>query len=120
MGKRRRKLIRFHYRSQWQSGSRRAGRGHGNSHSGAANRYYRFARLYSFQSLPVGHYDIQIEAPGFRPMRRTGLMIDVSGKVVVDVSLEIGGRTDEITVSAATTQVDTSIPRWARSSPPGR
>jgi len=35
--------------------------------------------FYSFASLPVGHYDVQVEASGFKPYRRTNVVIDVNG-----------------------------------------
>src|SRR5580658_4259939 len=64
--------------------------------------------FYSFQSLPVGRYDLDADAPGFKPLRRTGVVIDVDSKVVVDASLEIGERTDAVTVSESAVHVDTA------------
>jgi hypothetical protein len=55
--------------------------------------------LYSFQSPPVGRYDVQVDASGFKTLRRTDVVIDVDSKVVVDASLAIGERTDTVTVS---------------------
>src|SRR5580704_9320499 len=63
--------------------------------------------FYSFQSLSVGHYDVQVDAPGFKPLRRTGVEIDVNSKVVVDASLTIGERTDTVTVSESAAHVET-------------
>ncbi len=63
--------------------------------------------FYSFQSLPVGRYDVQVGASGFKPLRRTGVVIDVNSKVVVDASLAIGERTDTVTVSEAAAHVET-------------
>jgi hypothetical protein len=63
--------------------------------------------LYSFQNLPVGRYDVQVEAPGFQPLRRTGIVIDVDSKIVVDASLAIGERTEAVTVSESATHVET-------------
>ena len=76
--------------------------------------------FYSFQSLPVGHYDVEVTASGFSPLRKTGVVIDLNGKVVVDVSLAIGARSETVTVSESAARVETSIPRWARSSPADR
>ncbi len=64
--------------------------------------------FYSFPSLPVGHYDVQVDATGFRPLRRTGIVLDVNSKVVVDASLIIGEQSEAITVSASTTRVETA------------
>ena len=63
--------------------------------------------FYSFQSLPVGRYDVQVDASGFKPLRRTGVVIDVDSKVVVDASLAIGERTDTVTVSESAAHVET-------------
>src|SRR5580704_4164491 len=63
--------------------------------------------FYSFQSLPVGRYDVQMEASGFKPLRRTGVVIDVDSKVVVDASLAIGERSDTVTVSESAAHVET-------------
>jgi len=63
--------------------------------------------FYSFQSLPVGRYDVEVSASGFKPLRRTGVVMDVNSKVVVDASLAIGERTDTVTVSESATHVET-------------
>jgi hypothetical protein len=63
--------------------------------------------FYSFQSLPVGRYDVEVDASGFKPLRRTGVVIDVDSKVVVDASLAIGERTDTVTVSESAAHVET-------------
>jgi len=64
--------------------------------------------FYSFQSLPVGKYDVEVDASGFRPLRRTGVVIDVDSKVVVDAVLAIGERTDTVTVSESAAHVETA------------
>ena len=63
--------------------------------------------FYSFQSLPVGRYEVDVSASGFKPLRRTGVVIDVNSKIVVDASLAIGERTDAVTVSESAAQVET-------------
>jgi len=64
--------------------------------------------FYAFQGLAVGGYDIEVEASGFKPLRRTGVAIDVDSKVVVDASLEIGERTETMTVSESAAHVETA------------
>ncbi len=64
--------------------------------------------FYSFQSLPVGRYDVDVDAAGFKPLRRTGVVIDVSSKVVIDASLLLGERTDTVTVSESSVHVETA------------
>ena len=64
--------------------------------------------FYAFQSIPIGRYDIQVEAAGFRPLRRTGIVIDVNSRIAVDASLVIGEKNETITVSESATHVETS------------
>ncbi len=64
--------------------------------------------FYSFQSLAVGRYDVEADASGFKSLRRTGVVIDVDRKIVVDASLAIGERTDAVTVSGSAVHVDTA------------
>jgi Carboxypeptidase regulatory-like domain len=56
--------------------------------------------LYSFPNLPVGHYDLTIEANGFTPQRETNLTVDTASAVRVDVSLAIGSQSDTVTVTS--------------------
>jgi len=64
--------------------------------------------FYSFPSLPVGHYDVAVDASGFKPLRRTGVVIDVDSKVVVDAVLAIGERTETVNVSESAAHVETA------------
>src|ERR1700728_802018 len=63
--------------------------------------------FYSFASLAVGHYNVQVDASGFKPYRRTNVAIDVDSKVVVDAALVIGEMTETVTVSEAVNHLDT-------------
>jgi hypothetical protein len=63
--------------------------------------------FYSFQSLPVGRYDVQVDASGFQPVRRTNVTIDVNSKVVVDAVLALGANSEAITVSSSAIRVET-------------
>jgi hypothetical protein len=64
--------------------------------------------FYSFQSLPVGTWTLDAVAPGFKPVRRAGIEIDIDAKVTVDATLTIGERTDAVTVSESAVHVDTA------------
>jgi hypothetical protein len=64
--------------------------------------------FYSFQSLSVGRYDVGIDAAGFKPLERTGVVIDLNSKVVVNATLAIGDRTETVTVSESATHVETA------------
>ncbi len=63
--------------------------------------------FYSFQSLPVGRYDVEVQASGFQSLRRAGVVIDVNSKVVVDAALTVGEKTDAVTVSETAAHVET-------------
>jgi hypothetical protein len=62
---------------------------------------------YSFLSLPVGRYDIEVTRAGFKPYRRTDVVIDANSALVVDAALEIGEKTDTVTISEAPAMVET-------------
>jgi hypothetical protein len=63
---------------------------------------------YSFASLPVGHYTVDITATGFRPYRRTSITVDVNSALVVDATLELGERSETITVKESAVQAETA------------
>jgi hypothetical protein len=64
--------------------------------------------FYAFPALPVGHYDLETRKPGFKDYKQTGLVIDVNTSLLVDVSLQLGAETQEVTVSAVTARVETT------------
>lgn len=63
---------------------------------------------YSFPSLPVGHYDVNIAAAGFKPYQRASITVDVNGNLFVDAVLELGESSEAITVKASIVEVDTA------------
>jgi Carboxypeptidase regulatory-like domain/TonB dependent receptor len=63
---------------------------------------------YTFSELPVGRYDLSVESPGFRPYRRTGIVLDVNSSLFVDAKLELGQRSEEIDVEESAVHVETS------------
>jgi hypothetical protein len=54
---------------------------------------------YTFPVLPVGRYNVEISAAGFKPYRRTGVSLDTDSAIRIDVMLQPGERTDSVTVS---------------------
>ena len=46
--------------------------------------------FYSFPSLPIGEYEIQIQKTGFGGYQQTGLVIDVNSSLRVDATLQVG------------------------------
>src|SRR6202451_1968198 len=53
---------------------------------------------YSFLNVPVGRYLLEVSADGFRPYQRTGITIDANSALTMDAVLEVGGRSDAVTV----------------------
>src|ERR1700685_2674873 len=53
---------------------------------------------YSFLNVPVGRYLLEVSADGFRPYLRTGITIDANSALTMDAVLEVGGRSDAVTV----------------------
>jgi hypothetical protein len=63
--------------------------------------------FYSFPTLPVGHYEIDVKRTGFQAYRQTGLVIDANSALRVDVNLVIGAATQQVTVSSSAVHVET-------------
>jgi hypothetical protein len=63
--------------------------------------------FYNFTALPVGRYEIEILREGFAPYKRTGLIIDVNSQLRADVTLSMGGQSEEVVVSDTAVHVET-------------
>src|ERR1700691_3425394 len=63
---------------------------------------------YSFPSLPVGHYTLEVAAFGFRLYRRIGITVDVNGALLVDAVLEVGVNQQTVTVQESAIQAEIS------------
>jgi Carboxypeptidase regulatory-like domain/TonB dependent receptor len=64
--------------------------------------------FYSFPSLPVGRYELEISGTNFRPYRLTGIVIDANSAIPVDAVLQVGARSDVISVTENQVHVDTT------------
>ena len=64
--------------------------------------------LYTFPVLPVGHYDLRVEAAGFSGYRRTDVVLDTNAALTVDVSLQVGGVAQTVSVTDDTLHVETT------------
>src|SRR5512135_662791 len=63
---------------------------------------------YFFAGLGSGTYDLTISASGFKKFQARGVRLEVAEKARVDVTLEVGAVTSEITVAGPTVaQVET-------------
>jgi hypothetical protein len=63
--------------------------------------------FYNFTALPVGRYEIEVIREGFEPYKRTGLVIDVNSQIRADITLSMGGQSEEVVVSGTSVHVET-------------
>jgi hypothetical protein len=63
---------------------------------------------YTFPVLPISKYVLEVDHPGFKPYRRTGIVIDVNSALLIHFVLQVGQRSDAITVSDSAARVETS------------
>jgi len=61
---------------------------------------------YSFVGLPVGRYDLEVDAMGFKHYRRVAVVVDANRALLVDVSLVLGERSETITVTQSVVSAD--------------
>jgi hypothetical protein len=66
------------------------------------------AGAYSFPTLPVGHYDVDINVAGFKPYRRASITVDVNSALLVDATLELGESSEGVTVTESALQAETA------------
>src|SRR2546422_8068674 len=63
---------------------------------------------YEASLLLPGAYQVTVDAPGFRKVVRSGIQLQVSSRVEVDLKLEVGSINETITVTAEAPMLDTS------------
>src|SRR5213592_2752429 len=66
------------------------------------------AGLYGFPSLPVGTYTITVTLPGFKTATKTGNTLEVNTLLVINMSLEVGGITETVSIAAETEVLQTT------------
>jgi hypothetical protein len=62
--------------------------------------------LYSAPSLAPGNYNIKVSNPGFSSEVRTGIILDVGSDQVLNITLKVGGISEEVVVSDIVQGVD--------------
>ena len=63
---------------------------------------------YAFPVLPVGEYEINVTADGFKPNKTRGLAIDINSALTVDVALQLSEQDQTVTVTEGAARVETS------------
>lgn len=72
------------------------------------------AGYYSISNLPQGTYDLSVIASGFKPLTQKSVDVLINNVTHVNVSLEVGGVTESVTVEASaallqTTKTDVNV-----------
>jgi len=62
---------------------------------------------FTFELLPPGNYSVRVSAPRMLSEVRNAIHVEVGGAAQVDFSLTIAGVKEELTVSSATSQIET-------------
>jgi hypothetical protein len=63
--------------------------------------------FYVIPNLPVGSYKLEVQATGFATYVRTGIVLEVSSDVAINVALQVGQVRQEVQVSANASMVQT-------------
>ena len=62
--------------------------------------------FYSFQSLPLGKYTVEVQQNGFKAYRQTEIVLDVNSALSVDATLQVGRTTEKVEVAADALHVE--------------
>src|SRR4029077_12902628 len=62
---------------------------------------------YRILVLPVGIYELSVKASGFRPYTLTAIEVKVNDQLHLDVTLDVGTVTEQVSVEANAVQVQT-------------
>lgn len=62
---------------------------------------------YTAANLPAGTYSIAVTAPGFRTMNRTGVEVTINTVTRINIRLEVGQVSEQVTVSAVAAALQT-------------
>src|SRR5467141_2094440 len=62
---------------------------------------------YVAPDLPIGHYNIKVEATGFKTAEQKGVVLQVGDRTRLDFQMPVGGASETITVEANEVRVQT-------------
>ena len=69
---------------------------------------------YAFPVLPVGQYEIEVTAEGFKTKRTAALNINIGTALTVDITLELGEQHEAVVVTESAAHVETSDTQLGR------
>jgi len=62
---------------------------------------------YTLPVLPVGRYELAVQAPGFQSYRRENIVLDTGASLTLDATLAVGGDTQTVSVTDNALHVET-------------
>ncbi|MGA2267429.1 MAG: carboxypeptidase regulatory-like domain-containing protein [Bryobacteraceae bacterium] len=62
---------------------------------------------YALAQVPAGRYTVTCEAAGFKKFTRSGVSLAVGDRATIDIKLEVGALTENVTVTAELAAIDT-------------
>ncbi|HEV3202313.1 MAG TPA: carboxypeptidase regulatory-like domain-containing protein [Bryobacteraceae bacterium] len=62
---------------------------------------------YTFPSLPVGPYRLEVKSPGFKDYIQSGLVLQVGNNIQINITMQVGSLTERVEVMASTNLVET-------------
>jgi hypothetical protein len=63
--------------------------------------------LFAFPNLPPGPYSVTVDAPGFKHLERSGLVLNVDQNAQLDLVLDVGSTTETVRVNSAEPLLET-------------
>src|SRR3984885_12692895 len=64
---------------------------------------------YVLVELPIGHYQLEVQAKGFQTYLQQGISLDVNQTATVDIQLKLGSETQQVEVSANAALVQSTV-----------
>ncbi|MEO8127510.1 MAG: carboxypeptidase regulatory-like domain-containing protein [Bryobacteraceae bacterium] len=71
--------------------------------------------FYRINVLPLGRYEVHVDASGFAPLKQTGIEVTAGGTVTLSVRLEVKGVSTEVVVNGSSAVIDPSRTDTGRS-----
>src|ERR1700683_5243576 len=64
---------------------------------------------YVLVELPIGHYQLEVQAKGFQRYLRQGILLDVNETATVGIKLKLGAESQQVEVSADAALVQSTV-----------